>query len=236
MKQEEITKFQNTNQSKVLRSSIKFASYNPRTISEKSLKALKANIKRIGLLGGIVINKKTSNIVSGHQRVTALDQLNKYKEETKENDYTFIAEIVELDEIAEKEQNVFMNSTSAQGEFDNEKLSLLLPDIDYKNAGLDDYDIGIIAAESPNINFGNNSEVEEDIQEMDKPFEDRKEAIKEKKQKAQEKIENDMNEGDPYFTVTFDSYQNKAEFLETLGFNAQDRYIKGELLFDKISE
>ena len=80
----EITKYQNSNQVDVKRSEIHFASYNPREISDFAATQIRKNIRKIGLLGGIVVNKQTMNIVSGHQRVSALDAIEKYNPETHE--------------------------------------------------------------------------------------------------------------------------------------------------------
>ena len=49
------------------------ASYNPRKISPEQLKALGDALKVFGDLGGIVRNRKTGNLVGGHQRVKSLD-------------------------------------------------------------------------------------------------------------------------------------------------------------------
>ena len=43
-------------------------------------------------------------------------------------------------------------------------------------------------------------------------------------------------QGEPYFTVSFDSYDAKVEFLEFLGFNPDDKFIKGEELQEKTAE
>lgn len=40
----------------IRRSDINFADYNPRKITQEARKSLKANLKRVGLLGGIVWN------------------------------------------------------------------------------------------------------------------------------------------------------------------------------------
>jgi hypothetical protein len=48
------------------------AAYNPRVITEKSFKGLKASIGEFGDLSGIVFNLDTGNLVAGHQRVNAL--------------------------------------------------------------------------------------------------------------------------------------------------------------------
>ena len=71
----------------IQRSIINFANYNPRKIAPEARKSLKANLKRIGLLGGIVWNEVTGNLVSGHQRISVIDEENKYHPDTKDNDY-----------------------------------------------------------------------------------------------------------------------------------------------------
>ena len=65
------------------RSQIKPAFYNPRTISPEGRKQLKRSIKKYGVVGGIVVNQSTGyTIVGGHQKVSVLDELNKYNEAT----------------------------------------------------------------------------------------------------------------------------------------------------------
>ena len=234
MKAKEITKYQNQQSIKISRSQINFAPYNPRKISEKALSALKKNIKTVGLLGGLVWNKKTGNLVSGHQRINALDQIHKYNPDTKENDYIVIVEVVDMELSKEKEQNIFMNSTTVQGEFDNEKLALILPDIDYKAAGLDYYDISLIQTESPTFDLvAPNDMIKEDMEKMDKPYEERKEAIKEAKKAHKEAAEENW-EGEPYFSVAFDNYENKVEFCMMFGIDPEMKFIKGEVLFENI--
>lgn len=127
----------------VMRSEIHLAAYNPRKISPEARKKLKANLKQRGLMGGIVWNATTGNLVSGHQRVSIMDEVNRYNAETQEHDYPIWVDKVELDERAEKEQNLFMNNKAAQGEFDDDTLALLLQDIDYSLAGFDDFDVSL---------------------------------------------------------------------------------------------
>lgn len=103
---------------------------------------MKDNIKRVGLLGGIVWNKTTGNIVSGHQRVTVLDEINNYSD--GRNDYEINVEVVEMSEKEEKEQNLFMNNKNVQGEFDENMLKTILTDIDYSNAGFSDFDLDML--------------------------------------------------------------------------------------------
>ena len=87
----------------ILRSQINFASYNPRRISEDARKALKANLKRLGLMGGIVWNEDSGNLVGGHQKVSIIDEVNRYNSETHDNDYEIRVEVVHLSEKEEQQ-------------------------------------------------------------------------------------------------------------------------------------
>ena len=53
--------------------------YNPRIIGEGAEKRLRAFIKKHGLFGTIIWNERTGNIVSGHQRLKALDYNEKFR-------------------------------------------------------------------------------------------------------------------------------------------------------------
>ena len=128
----------------IKRSQITFASYNPRKISVEARKLLKANMKRVGLLGGIVWNEDTGNLVSGHQKVSIVDEVNRYNHQTHENDYAIRVEVAHFDLKTEKEQNVFMNNRAVQGEYDNNMLKIMIPDIDPSLAGLNDFDLEML--------------------------------------------------------------------------------------------
>ena len=129
----------------LLRSEIHFADYNPRTISQEALKTLRKGIKKFGLVGGIVVNKRTGNtLVQGHQRLTVMDDLQKYDAETHENDYRLRADIIDIDEQAEKELVILLNNPNAQGEWDYDRLKAIIPTIDVANAGLSDADLAMM--------------------------------------------------------------------------------------------
>ena len=120
----------------ITREQIKNAPYNPRKIKAEAKKKLKENIEKVGLLSPIVWNESTGNIVSGHQRISVLDSLN------KEKNYKIKVSKVNLDDKTEKEQNIFMNNKAAQGEFDLEILQNLYSDgIDFSKAGFDNVEI-----------------------------------------------------------------------------------------------
>jgi len=137
-------KIKQAEQRTVKRSEINFASYNPRVISDDARKKLKKNLQTVGLLGGVVWNERTGNLVSGHQKVGIMDAVNRYDAETGNNDYEFRVEVVDFDDKTEKEQNLFMNNRAVQGTYDDDMLRELLQGIDYTNAGFDDTDMQLL--------------------------------------------------------------------------------------------
>lgn len=250
---------------KIPRSEINFATYNPRKIEEEAKKKLSVNVRK-KLYGGIVWNEKTKNLVSGHQRVSIADKANKYNHETKENDYWITVSVANLNHKEEKEQNLFFNAKGTQGEFDYKKLALIYHEVDISVTGLDDVDVSMIEIELPEIGEIEipsfepqeekkiNAEYEKSItQELSNAKNapeasvhemERKEAVEltpeEKKAKIKEikeKVkENAVLQGDPYFTVSFSDYDAKVMFLEYLGFDPEDKFIKGEELQEKMEE
>ena len=130
------------------RSQIRLHEQNPRVISAENRKALKRGIKKFGMVGGIVVNRRTGyTLVSGHQRLSVMDELQKYNADTKENDYPIRVDLIDVEEKEEKELLILLNNPSAQGEWDYDALRELIPDIDYKDAGLTEQDLDIIGVD-----------------------------------------------------------------------------------------
>lgn len=92
------------------------APYNPRTISGKAKLDLRKSIENHGLLGSPIWNKRTGNIVGGHQRVEQLDML-----EGTQN-YSLLVSEIDVDERAEKAINIALNNLNLQGEMDAEAI------------------------------------------------------------------------------------------------------------------
>ena len=141
-------KYFNSKSVELKRSQINPASYNPRTISDEGKKALKRSIKLYGVVGGIVVNQATGyTIVGGHQKVAVLDELNKYDKSTHENDYTLRVELINVDEKTEKQLNITLNNPNVGGNWDFDALARIVPDIDWKDAGLTDADLNMIGVD-----------------------------------------------------------------------------------------
>lgn len=100
-------------------SELQAAPYNPRQISEQALTGLKHSIRRYGLVQPIVWNRRTGNIVGGHQRVLAMQQ-----EGVPEANVV----VVDLPEIEEKALNVTLNNKVIEGDF-TDSLGDILGDI-----------------------------------------------------------------------------------------------------------
>lgn len=224
----------------LMRSEINPSTYNPRTISDEAKRHLKRSLKKFGVVGGIVVNSQTGNrIVGGHQKVSILDEIKKYDKETKENDYPLRVELIDVDEKTEKELNITLNNPNTQGDWDYDKLRELIPDIDYKDAGLTDEDLSLIG-----IDFTLQTEEEsfyaDALEELRVPIveerEAKKEAVKEMKAQIKEQAERKAENMDSYVMVNFQSFDEKADFMERFGFDARDKFIQGEYLVKLIDE
>lgn len=101
---------------------IRPAAYNPRKRlepGEKEYEALKGSIERWGLVDPLVVNVRTGNLISGHQRYYILTNLGETETETV---------VVDLDERQEKLLNVAMNKV--EGQWDYGKLETLLSEFE----------------------------------------------------------------------------------------------------------
>lgn len=118
---------------------------NPRLISPEKLKQLKKALREFGDLSGIVFNRKTQTLVSGHQRVKVLDDMRRLI--TIETNYPkptrtgTVAEgylkiegekfrYREVDWDAVRQQAATLAANKTAGEWDNDKLSVWLKEID----------------------------------------------------------------------------------------------------------
>lgn len=218
----------------VKRSQIKFAPYNPKNHTKQSIDLIKKNLKNVAFLGGIVWNDETGNLIDGHKRLMALDLINKYDES---NDYDIKVEKITLDPKTEKEQNVFQ--TRSRTDFDEELMRVLLQDIDYKNAGLDEFDLNYYGVSIPEIE---NNQVVEEIESLYEPIaeqktiekEAKKNAVKEKKEQIQNSAIEKTKDLTAYITLSFNDHNSKVAFCRRFNIDEYDKIIKGEDFSEKI--
>lgn len=229
----------------LMRSQIHPSPYNPRKLSEESRKTLKRGIKKFGLVGGIVVNKRTGlTVVSGHQRLSVMDELQKFPE----NDYRIRVDVIDVDEKQEKELNILMNNPNAQGSWDYDALARLVPDIDYKDAGLTDADLNMIGCDFLLQTEEENS-LAGALEEMMQPVTEQKEAekaarqleraekvahMKDVKQQVKEQAQETAANMDAYLMLSFDTWEAKAAFCERFGYDPYMKIVKGEVFDNQV--
>jgi hypothetical protein len=216
----------------VKRSSIQFAPYNPKKHSREAIAEQKKNIKRVGILGGIVWNRVTGNLVSGHKRTMALDEINKY-DGSPETDYDVKVEMVEFDEKTEKEQNVYMDANATNTPQDVELLARIIPDIDFRHAGLTEQDLTIIGVDYVLQTEGESS-IADEINEISSDRDARIAHNKEVKKLVNEAASEDVKNQDAYVVLSFDTFNAKSAFMIRFGLDKHDKTIKGEIFSDMV--
>jgi site-specific DNA-methyltransferase (adenine-specific) len=95
---------------------LKPATYNPRTITERALSGLKNSIDRFGAVSPIVWNERTGNIVGGHQR---------YKVLLEEGETETDVVVVDLSLDEEMALNIALNNPAIQGDWSDDIEALL---------------------------------------------------------------------------------------------------------------
>jgi hypothetical protein len=154
-------------------SDLRPADYNPREITESALNGLGKSIEEFGDLSGIVFNKRTGNLVAGHQRVRTLKE--QYGDLEIKNGKiklpggeVFTVRVVDWEEDKEKLANVSANNPAIQGDWTNGLDEMLdgLQEIDFalfQELKLDEIEVPTV---------GEKPEKEEGIPEMElKAFE-----------------------------------------------------------------
>jgi ParB-like chromosome segregation protein Spo0J len=92
---------------------------NPRKITDAAKEGLKTSIERFGLVQEVVVNRRTMNVVGGHQRLEALQEMGETEVPVA---------LVDLDDDAERALNIALNNPKLQGEFTAD-LNVLLSEI-----------------------------------------------------------------------------------------------------------
>lgn len=236
----ELSKYIKGESAELKRSTIQLADYNPRKLSDESRKTLKRGIKKFGLVGGIIVNKRTSTLVSGHQRLSVMDELQKYPE----NDYRIRVDVIDVDDKQEKELNILLNNPNAQGTWDYDALRELIPDIDYKTAGLNEADLNMIGCDFL-LQTEEENALANELEDLMLPITEKKEEekreraekvahMKEVKKQVKEEAQKRANDMDAYLTLSFDTYEAKVSFCERFGYEGDMKFIKGEVFSDQI--
>lgn len=177
---------------------LKTAAYNPRiTLAPKmaEYEKLKNSIETFGNVEPIVWNKRTGNVVGGHQRLTVLKDLG-YK--------SVPCSVVDLDENDEKLLNIALNKI--KGKWDYNKLEAVLKDFDNEIALASGF-----SAEELAVLLASNNDLCSDEDYGD--WEDL----------GEENAEEDAIAGSYVITLIFQNSGNVTEWAEKEGFDAKPR-------------
>lgn len=215
----------------VKRSVINFQERNPKRHTKEAVQQIVRNFKKVGYLGGIIWNEQTGKLLDGHKRTMALDQINKY-DGTPATDYDIRIEKVNLDPKTELEQNVFQ--TRSRTELDEQLMQELIPDIDYKNAGLDEIDLDLYGINLSEIDETINDTIEELFEPVVKDREAKKQAVKESKEKIKEQGVEKAKDMMAYVTLSFDSHKSKAAFMRRFDYDEGTMFINGNEFSENI--
>lgn len=206
----------------VHRSQLKNAPYNPRVIDSYARAKLKKSIKKAGLVETLVWNRRTGNLVGGHQRVSVIDEL----EGTQ--DYCLTVAVIDVDDAKERELNVALNNVAMQGAYDEQLLSQLLADAETLGEELDNDILGFDATElkllrGEEIFAGSAEAGQADKETIDKI----KGATARSKEREATKTDGDANH---YLVVVFSHTSELNKFREHLKLNPDEQYFDGELI------
>lgn len=149
-------------------SDLKQAEYNPRKDlhpGDAEYEKLKNSIKNFGYVEPVIWNKRSGNIVGGHQRVKVLQDLG-YEEIT--------CIVVDLDELQEKALNIALNKIT--GEWDMPLLTDLLKELDESDmdvflTGFDAEELGEMFGEkNPDELTGDDFDVDSETVSIVSPY------------------------------------------------------------------
>lgn len=248
----------------IRRSQINLNPVNPKRHTDEAVKFQKKNLQKVGYLGGVVWNETSANIVDGHRRVLAMDQYYKY-DGTEATDYDVKVEVVSLDDKSEKEQLTYMAVGNTKADIDliaeyasdidlanvgisqeevDEILSFNSEDI----KEIESYDEDFFTPEPPrptvsdvpNAHLDNNptevdmatSLTEEEQQAI---FEERKQAVKDAKERQKEIAAAAAADEMAYIMLSFSSNDAREDFCDMMGINTDERFVKGEEVMRRIN-
>lgn len=209
-----MSKYQTFQMQTVNRSQLKRADYNPRWIDEENRKKLKKGIKKHGLVEPLIWNKRTGNLVSGHQRLSILDELE------KSDNYELEVAVVDISEEEEKQLNVQLNNTSMQGDFDLDMLGDLLAEGGgaFEDFGFSEFDIEMMS--------GANDRFEDFLPDAPavKAAKDELKEIKNLRKEMKEGWAEEQN-AEFFFVVICKDAEERAEIFRDMGVHASERYV-----------
>lgn len=211
------SKYQNYDTETIQRKQIKNAPYNPRIMDKQSQKRLKENIRKHGLVSALTWNKRTGNLVGGHQRLEQLDALE------KSGDYELTVCVIDVDEREEATLNVHLNNPSMQGDWDLDKLAEMSEEFDLSmtdDMGFTDSDVDFMFDGDERFSeLFDTPEANETKEKIDEVRKSREKSTSELKEK---------NSIEWYVVVVFENEKDRESFFKEISVPKYEQYITAE--------
>ena len=207
------TRFDKGNPEVIERAKIKNAPYNPRQIDGESAKRLRKSISEHGLVDLPIWNKRTGNLVGGHQRISQLDALEGSK------DYELMVNVVDIPEREEAALNAKLNNADLMGDWDFQKLADMAEEfaLDFDDMGFSETTVDMMFDGDDRFSaLLENDDVDGAMSDMAE--------IK----AARQRIRDDESEKDSinYFaTIVFHDEAAKKRFFQAISINTWEQYV-----------
>lgn len=207
------SKYQKFTVETISRAEIKNAEYNPRVMDKEAKKRLKRNLQQNGLVSALTWNKRTGNLVGGHQRLEQLDALERNK------NYSLDVCVIDVDERTEAKLNVILNNPSMQGDWDLDLLAGINEgfDISFDEMGFSKLDIDFMY--DGDDRFTELFETPE-AEEVKTGLEEVKAARQAGKERLQER--NNLNW---YSVIVFEDEEAKKRFYKLINTPLSEEYL-----------
>lgn len=210
------TRFDKGNPEVIDRALIKNAPYNPRQIDRDSAQRLRKSISEHGLVDLPIWNKRTGNLVGGHQRISQLDALEGSK------DYELMVNVIDVPEREEAALNAKLNNSDLMGDWDFQKLADMADEFDlgFEDMGFSETTVDMMFDGDDRFSaLLDNDDVngaECDMGEI---------------KAARQRIRDDESEKDSinYFaTIVFHDEAAKKRFMQAISINTWEQYVTVE--------
>lgn len=211
------SKFQSFDTETINRKDIKNAPYNPRIMDKEAKKRLRKSIRENGLVSALTWNKRTGNLVGGHQRIEQLDALE------KSEDYELTVCVIDVDEREEAKLNVQLNNPSMQGDWDLDKLGMMAEEFDLdmtSDLGFTDLDVDLMFEGDDRFSKLFDTQESENMRgELEKVKDARAQGVERLKEK---------NGIDWYTVVVFENEEDRDTFMKEISVPKYEQYVTAD--------
>jgi ParB-like chromosome segregation protein Spo0J len=182
----------------------------------ESEKRLRKGIREYGLVAPITWNRRTGNVVGGHQRLKQLDALE------RSDDYDLTVAVIDVDEREEAKINVQLNNPSMQGDWDLDKLADMTQEFDLsmEDMGFSKLDIDLMFDGDDRFSeLYDTPEVEETKEKIDE--------IRAERENSRERLK-DANNINWYTVIVFEDEADRADFMRKISVPVTEQYVTRE--------